>query len=73
MIVERYGSTSLQVSKICYGTGLTGRLRFKRTPAEGGRLFRYAHERGITFGIRPMVTGRTRMSLRVCKVWNVAR
>ena len=49
MRVERYGSTSLLVSRISYGTGLTGPLRYKRTPAEGGRLFRYAHERGVNF------------------------
>jgi aryl-alcohol dehydrogenase-like predicted oxidoreductase len=50
-MIERvtYGSTGLQVSRVNFGVGLVGRLKYKMTPAEGGRLLRAAFDLGVNF------------------------
>jgi 1-deoxyxylulose-5-phosphate synthase len=44
-----YGQTGLVVSRLNYGCGLMGRLRYQLTPEEGGDLLRQAFDLGINF------------------------
>ena len=45
----RYGDTDLIVSRLCFGTGLMGRLRHNLTPDEAGAILRRAFELGVNF------------------------
>lgn len=44
-----YGTTGLRVSRVNFGAGLIGRLKYNLTPEEGGRLLRAAYDLGVTF------------------------
>ncbi|HUE76029.1 MAG TPA: aldo/keto reductase, partial [Chloroflexota bacterium] len=44
-----YGQTGLLVSRLNYGCGLMGRLRYQLTPEQGGDLLRQAFDLGINF------------------------
>lgn len=49
MIYQRLGSTSLEVSKICFGSLTMGPLQRNFSPAKGADLIQYAFEKGINF------------------------
>lgn len=44
-----YGKTGLRVSRVNFGVGLVGRLKYNLTPEEGGQLLRAAYDRGVNF------------------------
>ena len=44
-----YGKTGLQVSRVNFGVGLLGRLKYRLAPDEGGRVLRAAFECGVNF------------------------
>lgn len=44
-----YGNTGLQVSRVCFGAGLIGRLKYGLSPGEGGRVLRAAYDLGVNF------------------------
>ncbi len=43
------GATGMVVSRLCFGTGLLGRLEREFPDERGGELLRYAFERGVNF------------------------
>ncbi|MDP6349743.1 MAG: aldo/keto reductase [Chloroflexota bacterium] len=49
MELTELGSTGLLVSRLCFGTGLLGRLEHDYPDGWGGHLLRYAHDRGVNF------------------------
>jgi aryl-alcohol dehydrogenase-like predicted oxidoreductase len=44
-----YGNTGLQVSRVNFGAGLIGRLKYHLSPSEGGKLLRGAYDLGVNF------------------------
>gem|GEM_PF-348868 len=49
MEMRELGATGLLVSRLCFGTGLMGRLEHEFTAERGGELLRYAFDRGVNF------------------------
>ena len=49
MELTELGSTGLLVSRLCFGTGLLGKLEHDYADGWGGHLLRYAHDRGVNF------------------------
>ena len=44
-----YGNTGLRVSRVNFGAGLMGRLKYHLSPSDGGKLLRAAYELGVNF------------------------
>jgi uncharacterized protein len=49
MELTELGSTGLLVSRLCFGTGLLGKLEHNFADEWGGHLIRYAYDRGVNF------------------------
>jgi len=44
-----YGNTGLQVSRVNFGAGLIGKLKYELSPSDGGRLLQAAYDLGVNF------------------------
>jgi len=49
MEMRALGSTGLLVSRLCFGTAQMGHLKHEFTDERGGKLLRYAFDRGVNF------------------------
>ncbi|MGX8795524.1 aldo/keto reductase [Fusibacter sp. JL298sf-3] len=49
MLKKKLGNTTLEVSKICFGSLTMGPLQRNFAPAKGADLIRYAFEKGVNF------------------------
>ncbi|MER3404627.1 MAG: aldo/keto reductase, partial [Chloroflexota bacterium] len=45
----QYGQTQLMVSRLCWGTGLMGKLKHNMSPEEAARILRRGYELGVNF------------------------
>ena len=44
-----YGRTGIMVTRLCWGTGLMGKLRHHQSPAESAAILHRGHELGVNF------------------------